>query len=94
MIDFEALRELADETRRFIQMSEDKARALRVVVVEHDVVLGIFPCAHEGVGLHVIKGEELLRHISTTKTVGDYTHTAIAVHDREQALALQRALAA
>ena len=94
MVDFEELRGLADRTRQFIRMAHDQARALRVVVSEHDVVLGIFPQAGEGIGLHVIKGEELLRQIAQTKTVGDYTHTAIAVHNREQAVALQRALAA
>ena len=94
MIDFEELRELADQTRSFIQMSDDKARALRVVVTEHDVVLGIFPSADEGMGLHVIKGEELLRQIADTNLAGDYTHTAIAVHNREQAVALQQVLAA
>jgi hypothetical protein len=94
MIDFEELRHLADQTRSFIHMAHDHARALRVLVAEHDVVLGIYPCSSEGMGLHVIKGEELLRQIATSSTVGDYTHTAIAVHSREQALALQRALAA
>jgi hypothetical protein len=93
MIDFEELRELADQTRSFVQMSHDKARALRVVVTEHDVVLGIFPSA-EGIGLHVIKGEELLRQIASSNSVGDYTHTAIAVHNREQAVTLQQVLAA
>jgi hypothetical protein len=94
MIDFEELRGLADQTRSFIQMSHDKARALRVVVTEHDVVLGIFPSAAEGIGLHVIKGEELLRQIASSNSVGDYTHTAIAVHNREQAVALQQVLTA
>ena len=94
MIDFEELRELADQTRSFIQMSDDKARALRVVVTEHDVVLGIFPSADEGMGLHVIKGEALLRQIADTNSAGDYTHTAIAVHNREQAVTLQQVLAA
>ena len=94
MIDFEELRELADETRRFIQLSEDKARALRVVVLEHDVVLGIFPCAVEGMGLHVIKGHEVLHGIANSNETGNYTHTAIAVHNREQAVALQQVLAA
>jgi hypothetical protein len=94
MIDFEELRGLADQTRSFIQMSEDKARALRVVVTEHDVVLGIFPSLDQGFGLHVIKGEELLRHIAKTHSAGDYTHTAIAVHNREQAVVLQQVLAA
>jgi hypothetical protein len=94
MIDFEELRGLADETRHFIQMAEDKARALRVVVIEHDVVLGIFPCAVEGMGLHVIKGHEVLHRIANSSETADYTHTAIAVHDRDQAVALQQILAA
>ena len=94
MVDFDELRHLADQTRHFIRMAHDKARALRVVVSEHDVVLGIFPSPTEGIGLHVIKGEELLRQIAASSTVGDYTHTAIAVHDREQAMALQHVLAA
>jgi hypothetical protein len=94
MIDFEELRGLADQTRNFIRMSEDKARALRVIVVEHDVVLGIFPCAVEGVGLHVIKGHDILNHIAHSNADADYTHTAIAVHTREQAVALEHALAA
>ena len=94
MIDFEELRGRADETRHFIQMSEDKARALRVVVAQHDVVLGIFPSASDVMGLHVIKGQEVLRRIANASATGDYTHTAIAVHDLAQAVALQRALAA
>ena len=94
MIDFEELRHLADQTRHFIRMAHDQARALRVVVSEHDVVLGIFPSPTEEMGLHVIKGEELLRQIAANSAAGDYTHTAIAVHNREQALALQHALAA
>jgi hypothetical protein len=94
MIDFEELHELAGQTRSFIQMSHDKARALRVVVAEHDVVLGIFPAADEGVGLHVIKGEEILRQIATANSIGEYTHTAIALRNRDQALVLQQMLAA
>ena len=90
MIDFEELRGLADQTRSFIQMSHDKARALRVVVTEHDVVLGIFPSTAEGIGLHVIKGQEILRQIASSNSAGDFTHTAIAVHNREQAVALQQ----
>ena len=93
MIDFEELRGLADQTRSFIRLSHDKARALRVVVTEHDVVLGIFPSV-EGIGLHGIKGEELLRQIASSNSAGGYTHTAIAVHNLEQAVALQQALAA
>jgi hypothetical protein len=94
VIDLEELRSLADQTRHFIRMSKDQALALRVVVSEHDVVLGIFPSASEGMGLHVIKGEELLRQIANSSATYDYTHTAIAVHNREQAVALQQALAA
>jgi hypothetical protein len=94
MIDFEELRHLADQTRQFIRMAQDKARALRVVVSEYDVVLGIFPSATDEMGLHVIKGAELLRQIASNDATGDYTHTAIAVHNREQAIALQQALAA
>src|SRR5260370_31177120 len=63
VIDFEELRSLADQIRHFIHSSQDQALALRVVVSEHDVVLGIFPSADDGMGLHVIKGEELLRQI-------------------------------
>jgi hypothetical protein len=94
VIDFKELRGLADQIRHFIQTSHDQALALRVVVREYDVVLGIFPSAGNGMGMHVIKGEELLRQIANTNAVGDYTHTAIAVHNREQAVALQQALAA
>jgi hypothetical protein len=94
MIDFEELRGLADQTRNFIRMSEDKARALRVIVFEHDVVLGIFPCAVEGIGLHVIKGQAILNHIASSNAEADYSHTAIAVHTREQAQALEHVLAA
>jgi hypothetical protein len=93
VIDFDELRDRADEIRHFIQMSDDKAGALRIVVTAHDVVLGIYP-SDNGMGLHVIKGAEVLRHIANVNAVGDYTHTAIAVHNREQAVALQQALAA
>ncbi len=93
MIDFDELRGLAAEIRQFIQMSDDKAGALRVVVTAHDVVLGIYP-SNGGMAMHVIKGEDVLRHISNTNTVGNFTHTAIALHNREQAVYLQAALAA
>ena len=93
MIDFEQLRGLADEVRTFIQMSEDKARALRAVIAGHDVVLGIFPSHDQGVGLHVIKGSELLRQIANSNESGDYTHTAIAVQTREQAVRIQALVA-
>jgi hypothetical protein len=92
MIDFDELRELAGQTRSFIQMSEDKGRALRVVVMEHDVVLGIFPTPNDEIGLHVIKGKEVLRQMAMTNSVGGYTHAAIAFHNRDQAIALQQML--
>jgi hypothetical protein len=93
MIDFDELRGLADDVRTFIQMSDDKALALRAVIAGHDVVLGIFPSQEEGVGLHVIKGDELLRQIANSNATGDYTHTAIAVHNREQAVTLKALVA-
>ena len=93
VIDFDQLRGLADETRTFIQMSEDKALALRAVIAGHDVVLGIFPSADQGVGLHVIKGDALLRHIANSNETGDYTHTAIAVHNLERAVTLKALVA-
>ena len=92
MIDFDELRDLADEARVYIQMSDDKAFALRAIVISHDVVLGIYPSA-EGMGLHVIKGDELLRQIANSNEVGEYTHAAIAVQDREQAETLQALVA-
>lgn len=93
MIDFDELRGLADDVRTFIQTSEDKARALRAVVAGHDVVLGIYPSHEQGIGLHVIKGDELLRQIANSNEVGDYTHTAIAVHNLEQAVTLKALVA-
>ena len=54
MIDFDELRDLANETRAYIQMSDDKAFALRAIVISHDVVLGIYPSA-EGMGLNIMK---------------------------------------
>ena len=93
MIDFDKLRGLADDVRTFIQMSEDKALALRAVVAGHDVVLGIFPSSDQGIGLHVIKGNELLHQIANSNEAGDYTHTAIAVQNLEQAVTLQELVA-
>ena len=93
MIDFDELRDLADEARAYIQMSDDKAFALKAIVISHDLVLGIYPSA-EGIGLHVIKGDELLRQIlANSNEVGEYTHAAIAVQDREQAETLQALVA-
>jgi hypothetical protein len=44
-------------------------------------------------GLHVIKGDELLRQIANSNEVCEYTHAAIAVQDREQAETLQALVA-
>ena len=93
MIDFDELRGLADEVRTFIQMSEDKALALRAVIAGHDVVLGIFPSPDQGVGMHVIKGDELLRQIANSNVAGDFTHTAIAVYNLEQAVTIKALVA-
>ena len=93
VIDFDELRGLAAEIRTFIQTSEDKALALRAVIAGYDVVLGIYPSHEQGVGLHVIKGDELLRHIANSNEVGDFTHTAIAVQNLEQAVTLKALVA-
>jgi hypothetical protein len=89
--EFEELRQLAAETRHFIGASHDKVWALKAVVQAHDVVLGIFP-ATEGLGLHVIKGDAILQEIADSGAHVDYSHTAIALHTREQAVTLQRLL--
>ena len=91
MTEFEELRQLAAQTRHFINSSGDEALALRAIVQAHDVVLGIFP-ASEGLGLHVIKGDAILQQIAHHGANIDYSHTAIAVHTREQAVTLQRLL--
>jgi hypothetical protein len=93
VIDFDELRGLADDVRSFIRTSEDQALALRAVIAGHDIVLGIYPSAEQGVGLHVIKGDELLRQIANSNEAGDYTHTAIAVHNLEQAVTLKALVA-
>lgn len=93
MIDFDELRGLADDVRSFIRTSEDQALALRAVIAGHDVVLGIYPSPDQGVGLHVIKGDELLRQIANSNEAGDYTHTAIAVQTLEQAVTLKALVA-
>lgn len=91
MTEFDELRLIADNTRSFIQNSQDRARALRAVVYSHDVVLGIFPDS-KGVGLHVIKGDLIFREIAQRGTAINYNHTAIAFSNREQAIALQKLL--
>lgn len=92
VIDFDELRGLADQARAFIQMSDDKALALRAIVAGHDVILGIFP-SRDGMGLHVIKGDALLQQIANSNEAGDYTHAAIAVQDLEQAETLRTLVA-
>lgn len=91
MTEFEELRQLAARTRHFIGSSQDKVLALKAVFHAHDVVLGIFP-ANEGVGLHVIKGDEILQEIADTGVQQAYSHTAIALYTREQAVTLQQLL--
>lgn len=93
MIDFDELRDLAADVRIFIEASDDKASALRAIVTAYDVVVGIFP-SNSGTDLHVIKGRDVLDHIARSQTSADYTHTAIAFQNRDQAVALQQALAA
>ena len=93
MINLDQLRELAADVRIFIDASEDKSFALRSVVAAYDVVLGIFPST-AGMEFHVIKGNEILNQIVQSQTAEDYTHTAIALQSREQAVTLQLALAA
>ncbi|MEH2485166.1 hypothetical protein [Bradyrhizobium sp. AZCC 2230] len=88
MLDFDELRELAADVRVFIDVAEDKAEALRAVIGAYDVVLAIFPSG-DGMGLHVIKGKEILDKISKSRTHAIYSHTAIAVPDLEHAEVLK-----
>lgn len=88
MLDFNELRELAADVRVFVDIAEDKAEALKAVIAAYDVVLAIFP-AREGMGLHVIKGREILDGIAKSRTHAAYSHTAIAVPDLEHAEVLK-----
>ena len=88
MLDFDELRELAADVRVFIDVAEDKAEALRAVIGAYDVVLAIFPSG-DGMGLHVIKGKEILDKIAKSRTYATYSHTAIAVPDLEHAEVLK-----
>lgn len=88
MLDFDELRELAADVRVFVDVAEDKAEALRAVIGAYDVVLAIFPSG-DGMGLHVIKGKEILDKISTSRSHAIYSHTAIAVPDIEHAEVLK-----
>lgn len=89
MLDFHELRELAADVRVFIDVAEDKAEALRAVIAAYDVVLAIFPSG-DGMGLHVIKGGEILDGIAKSRTHATYSHTAIAVPDLEHAEVLKQ----
>jgi hypothetical protein len=89
---FDELRDLAADVRAFIDSSKDPAGALRDVVAAYDVVLGIFPSG-EGMGLHVVKGSSVLDRLATLQSKALYTHTAIAVQNREQAVELQTLVA-
>jgi hypothetical protein len=89
--EFEELRQLAAQTRHFIGSSQDKVLALKAVFHAHDVVLGIYP-ASEGLGLHVIKGDAILKEIADSGVQLAYSHTAIALYTREQAVTLQQLL--
>lgn len=88
MLDFDELRELAADVRVFVDVAEDKAEALRAVIAAYDVVLAIFP-SEEGMGLHVVKGREILNKITKSRTNAIYSHTAIAVPDLEHAEVLK-----
>lgn len=88
MLDFDELRELAADVRVFVGVAEDKAEALRSVIAAYDVVLAIFP-SEQGMGLHVIKGKEILDGIANSRTHASYSHTAIAVPDLQHAQALK-----
>jgi hypothetical protein len=89
---FDELRDLAADVRAFIESSRDPAAALRDVVAAYDVVLGIYP-SNDGMGLHVVKGSSLLDRLATLQSNTLYTHTAVAVQNREQAVQLQALIA-
>jgi len=89
---FDELRDLAADVRAFIESSRDQAAALRDVVAAYDVVLGIYP-SDNGMGLHVVKGSSLLDRLATLQSNTLYTHTAVAVQNREQAVQLQALIA-
>ncbi|MBR0741217.1 hypothetical protein JQ581_30225 [Bradyrhizobium liaoningense] len=88
MLDFNELRELAADVRIFVDVAEDKAEALRAVIAAYDVVLAIFPSG-DGMGLHVVKGKDVLDRIASSRSHAMYSHTAIAVPDLEHAEVLK-----
>jgi hypothetical protein len=88
VLDLDELRELAADVRIFIDLAEDKAAALRGVVDAYDVVVAIFPSG-DGMGLHVVKGRDVLDNVAKSKTCAKQTHIAIAVPDLRHAEALR-----
>jgi hypothetical protein len=88
VLDFDELRELAADVRVFVDVAEDKAAALRTVIAAYDVVLAIFPSG-DGMGLHVVKGKDILDKIAKSRSHASYSHTAIAVSDLEHAEVLK-----
>ena len=88
VLDFDELRELAADVRIFVDVAEDKAEALKAVIAAYDVVLAIFP-SEDGMGLHVIKGNQILDGIAKSRTNAIFSHTAIAVPDLEHAQILK-----
>ncbi|WP_441235995.1 hypothetical protein [Bradyrhizobium sp. 930_D9_N1_4] len=88
MLDFDELRELAADVRVFVDIAEDKAEALKAVIAAYDVVLAIFP-SPDGMGLHVIKGKDILDRLASARSNAMYSHTAIAVPDLEHAQMLK-----
>ena len=89
MLDLHELREVAADVRMFIDLAEDKAAALRSIIAAYDVVLGIYPSGDE-IGLHVVKGRQILDEIAKSPSNATYTHTAIAVPDLRHAESLRQ----
>ena len=89
MLDLHELREVAADVRMFIDLAEDKAAALRSIIAAYDVVLGIYPSGDE-IGLHVVKGRQILDEIAKSQSNATYTHTAIAVPDLRHAESLRQ----
>ena len=89
MLDLDELREVAADVRMFIDLAEDKAAALRSIIAAYDVVLGIYPSGDE-IGLHVVKGRQILDQIAKSPSNATYTHTAIAVPDLRHAESLRQ----
>jgi hypothetical protein len=89
VLDLDELREVAADVRMFIDLAEDKAAALRSIIAAYDVVLGIYPSGDE-IGLHVVKGRQILDTIAKSQSSTTYTHTAIAVPDLHHAECLRQ----